>query len=868
MSVSPSSSSPFLGVSPNTSMPAQNQVQHQVLAPELFQGYQPPVGGWDEMLTPTGEFRPHWFPLVKSLRALGSGVDRRWDLSKRLLQDSGVSFRVASDPKGVERPWDLDALPHVISAADWAFLERGLKQRAQVLESVLDDLYGPQTLIRNGVIPASLLFGQQCFLRPIHGLKPKKTWLHHMAFEVARTSQGEWIILADRTQTPTGFGYALENRNATIRVFPEAYQGSPVRRMLPFFDHFRESLQALSPVDRENPRVVLWSEGANQQAYFEQLIVARQLGIPLVEDADLTVRNHCVYVKTLGGLRPVRVILRCTEDYLSDPLELDSYSTRGVPGLLQAVRRGNVVMANALGSGLVGNSSFLPFLPAIAKSLIGEDLVLNSVPTQWCGEPAVVEQVRQSVENKIFKRVGVNAPVKYCEGNSLSDSEKAALLQEMRFRPEHYIVQERLQLSTTPVRIAAGGFQAQPVVVRVFALWNPDGWQILPGGLALTSPSWHSNLISLESATASKDTWVLAEQATPGPIKLRSLFPPVEIARTNMDMPSRVADNMYWLGRYVERAEGQIRVLRVLLQRLNDETHLKEDAELDVLLNWMGQENLIPKTLLNARRQNREPELEEGLLEFLYGSDVNGLRALSTNLRRTVWLVRDRISMDGWRFLHRFEKQFPPANEVPPAGSSAALEVLDEMLLPLIAFSGLVGESMTRGPGWRFLDMGRRIERAFTTAGLLLQGIIRPANREEPVLKMLLNVAESSMTYTARYQAGTQPHAVLDLLLTDGSNPRSIAHQFITLSAHVEELIRGLNPTQRTQEQNQILHLNTQIALAEVQALVDNKEFGIRRELQLLLEDLVVKLPEFSNTLGHRYFSHSEPIRPRDKFQA
>lgn len=855
-----------------SSVPLQNtqfqtqSTQPEIPFPDLFQSYKPPVGGWDEMLTPTGEVRPHWQPLVKSMRGLGSGVSRRWDLSRRLLQDSGISFRLASDPKGAERPWDLDAMPHVISSADWAFLERGLKQRAQLLEDVLNDLYGQQLLIRNGLIPATLLFGQECFLRSVQGLKPKKNWLQQIAFEVARTSQGEWIVLGDRTQTPTGFGYALENRNTTIRVFPEAYQSCHVQRLLPFFDHFRENLQGLSPVDRENPRVVLWSEGASQPAYFEHLIVARQLGIPLVEDADLTVRNHSVYVKTLGGLRPVRVILRCTEDYLGDPLEMNTYSTRGVPGMLQAIRSGNVVVANAMGSGLVGNPSFMPFLPKIAQNLYGEDLVLNSIPTEWCGDANVLQRVRGSVSNTIFKRVGTNAPVECCEGNSLSEGERIALLERLGRNPEHYVVQNHMQLSTTPVRNKQGGFEAQPVVVRVFAIASPDGWEILPGGLSLTSPTWYSNLISLESATATKDTWVISEQVAPGPIKLRSLFPPVEIARTNMDMPSRVADNMFWLGRYVERAEGQIRVLRVLLQRLNDETDLKEDAELDVLLNWMGQENLIPKTLLDARRKNREPELEAGLLNFLYGSDANGLRSLSANLRRTLWLVRDRVSTDAWRFLHRFEKCFPQLGSVMPTTSSAALELLDDMMLPLIAFSGLAGESMTRGPGWRFLDMGRRVERAFATTGLLIQGFVKPEEREEPVLKMLLNVAESSMTYSARYQAGTQAHAVLDLLLTDGSNPRSVAHQLITLSYHVEELIRGLNPTQRTREQNQILQMNTQIALAEVQALVDNKVGGQRLELKVLLEKVIERLPEFSNTLGHRYFSHSEPVRPRERF--
>lgn len=866
MSVPPSSSStPQSGQSQSQS---QSQTQTSAQSFNLFKNYTPPTGGWDELLNPLGEIRPHWESLLKSFRGLGETVvHRRWDIAKRLLQDSGISFRVATDSKPIDRPWDLDALPHLISSQDWAFLERGLTQRARLLEEMVNDLYGQQKLLRNGLIPASLLYGQQCFLRSVHGLKPKKTWLQHIAFEVARTNKGEWLVLGDRTQTPTGFGYALENRNTTIRVFPEAYQSCHVRRLLPFFDHFRDSLHSLSPMERENPRVVLWSEGANQNTYFEQLIVARQLGIPLVEDADLTARNNHIYVKTLGGLRPVRVILRCTEDFLCDPLELNSNPARGVPGLIQAVRAGNVVIANALGSGLVGNASLMPFMPQVARHLLGEDLVINSVPTEWCGDPAVLSRAREENKDVIFKRVGGNGPVECREGNSLSDGERAALFERMRHTPEHYVIQNHLQLSTTPVRTQSGGFQAQPVVVRIFALWSPDGWELLPGGLALTSPAWDSNFISLETATSTKDTWIMSEEPTHGPVKIRSLFPPVEITRTNMDMPSRVADNMFWLGRYVERAEGQIRILRVLLQRLNDETHLNEDYELDVLLSWMVEEHLVPRQLLDARRLNREPELEAGLLKFIFGQEASGLRSLSANLRRTLWLVRDRVSVDAWKFLHRFEKQFPLPGTPQISTISGALEQLDEMILPLIGFSGLAGESMTRGPGWRFLDMGRRIERAFTTAGLLFHGLVKPDEREEPILKLLLSVADSSMTYSNRYQAGTQAHAVLDLLLTDDSNPRSVAYQLSTLSNHVEELIRGLNTSQRTREQNQILHLNTRISLVDVQALVDNKSDGRRKELEVLLDELHTKLPEFSDTLGHRYFSHSDPVRPRERFQ-
>ncbi len=861
MSLPPSASSSALGSSSSETPITQ-------VAQSVFAGYAPPSGGWDELLDPKGGLRPAWLPLINALAPLGNGLGRRVELARKLMKDGGVSFRSLS-PTGkgtVDRPWDLDAIPHVISAADWAYLESGLIQRARLLEQLLADLYGPQKLLRNGLLPVSLLYGQQNFLRSVHGLRPQQTWLHHIAFEVARTSTGQWIVLGDRTQTPTGFGYALENRNTTIRAFSEAYQACHVLRLLPFFDQFRNSLQALSPAERESPRVVLWTEGANQTTYFEQLMMARQLGIPLVEDADLTARNNMIYVKTLGGLRPVRVILRCTEDYYADPLEIASNQMRGVPGLVQAVRAGNVALANALGSGLVGNASLMPFLPAVAPYLLGEELQLPSVPTRWCGDASTVRTVQAGGPGMILKRVGGPGPVECIEHDNLSEGERTALLEKMRYTPEHYVLQYHQQLSTTPVRTAEGRFVAQPVVVRVFALWTPEGWRIMPGGLALTSPAWESNFISLASATATKDTWVLSEEPITGPVKLRPLFPPVEITRINLDLPSRVADNMFWLGRYVERAESQVRVLRVLLERLSDETHISEDAELDVLLRWMASENLVSGTLIEARRLNREPELEKALLEFMFGTGVAGMRTLWENLRRTLWLVRDRMSVDAWRFLTRVEKFLPlspDSNTVP--GAAGAMELLNEILLPLLAFSGLSRESMTRGPGWRFLDMGRRIERAYNTAGLLRQGLVRPEEREEPVLRLLLQVGDSSMTYSARYQVGMQAHAVLDLLLTDETNPRSVAHQLQTLSDHVEELTRGQSLAQRTPEQNQLLSLNTVVMLAQVSPLVNSRLEGKRRDLDQLLDKLLKELPTLSNILTNRYFSHAEAARSREQ---
>lgn len=836
----------------------------------MFDAYRPPDGVRDEMRGADGAVRPAWEPLARSVEELGRvELLRRWEQARRMMREGGVTFTVESDPRGLDRPWELDLIPHLISSEDWKLLEAALAQRARLLERIVGDLYGRQALVRSGLIPPALVFGQQGFLRPVHGMKPPGgRWLHLVAFDVARTERGEWVVLGDRTQTPTGAGYALENRAALIRLLPDSYHECRVRRMVPFFDALREAMIGLSAANRDNPRVALLSPGPEQASYFEQLFLGRHLGFPILEGSDLTVRDNRVYVKTLGGLLPVDVLMRRVDDHQCDPLELDYGSLHGVPGLVQAAHAGGVAVANALGTGVASSPALLPFLPTICRQSMGEDLLMPSAPTEWCGDVRVQRRAAEEFASLVVKEMPAGGRVRATHGAQLSDADRAALLARLRDTPAQFVVQEPVRVSTTPVW-ADGTLLPRRVVVRFFAVASGDGWMVMPGGLALTSPAWESNFVSLENATASKDTWVLSEEPVTAPSVLSPLTAPVRLARSGMDMPSRVADNLFWLGRYVERAEGYVRLLRSLCARLIDETHLEEDAEIDVLLRHLVAQNAIPVSLLRAREECRVEDFERGLVDFVCApNQPANFRSLVANVRRALWLVRDRVSLDAWRFLSQLEARLPAPGAESGVDANAILAALDDLLMPLTAFSGLVGESMTRGPGWRFLDIGRRIERAHAGAGILRHALGRAHQRERSVIQLVLEVGDSGMTYRSRYLSSLQVHAALDLLLADESNPRSVAYQLASLSAHIRELVRGSTHAGMEPEEREITALHTRVRLADVAALAAVDREGAREPLAALLAELDKGLPALSDTLTRRYFSHSDPPRQRDDAEA
>src|ERR1700722_10828584 len=480
-----------------------------------LESYSSDTRRYDELLDSAGGVRAHWRPLIDALASDGAEAVRRGvELARRLIVENGVTYNVYADPQGRDRPWILDPLPILLTAAEWREIELGVTQRAQLLDALLADVYGPQRLLADGTIPAALPFGQPNFLWPCHGITPSGgNWLHVYAVDISRSADGRWWALADRTQTPSGPGYALENRQIVSRVFPDLLGDLGVRSLGSFFVALRENLLRHAP-DAEAPLAVVLTPGAFNETYFEHAYLARQLGLPLVEGHDLTVRGDTVYLKTLGGLRRVHAILRRLDDDFCDPVELRADSALGVPGLIGVVRAGRVVLANGLGSGVLESAAWMGFMPAASERLLGEKLRLPSVATWWCGERLALDYVLEHIERLVIKPAYPNQNFAAVFGRDLAPGARHELVKRLKARPHAYVAQERLGVSQGPVwRSAAGGagtgtgtqgFSARALGIRVYAIATDSGYRVMPGGLARIA-SDSADIVSMQRGGGSKD---------------------------------------------------------------------------------------------------------------------------------------------------------------------------------------------------------------------------------------------------------------------------------------------------------------------------------------------------------------------------
>jgi uncharacterized circularly permuted ATP-grasp superfamily protein/uncharacterized alpha-E superfamily protein len=824
------------------------------LAPEWQ--YAPSQGFFDEVLMTGEQVRPHWAEMAGALGSMGhSGMARRWQQGRRLVRDNGITYNVYGDPENTARPWPLDPIPFIISQEEWKTIEAAVIQRATLLNQILRDLYGTQTLLRDGLLPIELVFPNPSFLRPCWGIEPPEgVFLHSYAADLARSPDGQWWVLADRTQAPSGAGYALENRLVTTRVLPDVFRGSRVQRLARFFQSFRDALEKLAPANRENPRTVLLTPGPYNETYFEHAFLARYLGYTLVEGGDLTVRENRVYLKTLGGLLPVDAIVRRQDDAFCDPLELRPDSVLGVPGLLQAVRSGNVAIANALGSGLAESPAYAAFLPGLCRALLNEELKLPTVATWWCGQEAPLQYVADHLESLVVKPAFPAAWGGEPRGNpifgaKLTNDQRRELIDRVRAEPYRWAAQEQVALSTAPVWEEDGKLQPRHLAVRVYAVSASGGYVAMPGGLTRVSSALDSLVVSIQSGGGSKDTWVLGDAPPSQFTLIKPPTHPLDVSRATFDLPSRAADNLFWLGRYVERLEAAVRTARSILARVFQEDSARAEG-----LN-AGFAILSALGYLSA---TRTATAEAEVLTMLYSAEAShGLIAHVHNVRRLAWLLRDRISPDAWLILNELDQQFSSPSAVSELRTGAAQDLLNRAVLTLSAFGGMVMEGMTRGDGWRFLEIGRRLERALQMTELLRASVPTGDGASGGALEAVLEIADSAITYRSRYLTSLQTDLMLDLLLVDEANPRSIAFQLARLREHVDQLPASQQAIRRPQEARLALALLTAVQLADVRQLA--RRDGKLREA--LLGRLIADLGALSDRLTQAYFIHAARSR-------
>ncbi|WP_444812780.1 circularly permuted type 2 ATP-grasp protein [Variovorax jilinensis] len=774
----------------------------------LYDTASPPEQAAPAPVAPAADDRGGQVPLAPSwahfFEHLGSGgfedLPRRAISLERQIRDNGVTYNVYADADGPQRPWSLDLFPLIVSPESWAQIEAGVLQRVRVLDQVMADVYGPQQLLAEGLLPPALVQGHPGYLRAMHGVRPPgDTWLHIAAFDLARGPDGNWWVMSQRTQAPSGLGYLLENRLAIARQFPQAFANLQVQRLAATYSAMMEGLQRMCPAGQP-PHIALLTPGPYNETYFEHAYLARYLGITLVEGNDLTVRDQRLYLKTLQGLRPVHGLMKRLDDQFLDPLELRPDSTLGVPGLLQAIRAGNVLVANMPGSAFLESPALLGFLPALARRLIGEKLQLPALPTYWCGERAAMEAVLPQLGDCAIKStypdIDSHASFEAVLGAHMGRRELDEWAGRIVRQGEAHTVQNYMPLSQMPTwtqDFGRGHIAQRSMLLRVFAISDgPRSWRVLPGGLARLAGR-DAQIASMQRGGSSADVWVRTKGEVDRTTLLQPHATPASLARHRAPVTSRAAENMFWLGRHTERAENAVRLARLTIDLLAGEDHSSR-----ALMTWLHRlalrNALVPPEVPSLPKSRRV--FERALISELGDVDQGGSVGYSLRcIRQSAAAVRERLSQDHWNQIVRAESDFlrrraEQAGEKAEGGyaAGAALRLLESASTALAAMTGAQTDRMTRDDAWRLLSIGRHIERLSFLSSALEAGFTTGSVHEVSGFEAMVALFDSTITFHARYQQRRDVATLVDLLMLDGDNPRSLSWVTHTLRKRIAKL--------------------------------------------------------------------------------
>jgi len=774
-------------------------------APSLVADYKLLPGIPDEMIDATGQIRPSWIPLISALDELGrEEVASRFERADQYLRDAGVYYRKYDGAEGKERAWPLAHVPLILDESEWLTITRGLTQRAELLETIVADIYGNNELVKRGLLPPELIARNDEFLRPMVGIRPASGhFLHFCAFELGRGPDGGWWVLGDRTQAPSGAGFAVENRVATTRALSDIYGEMHVHRLAGFFRGFRDALTGIAT----DGRVGILTPGQHNETYFEHAYIARYLGFTLLEGEDLVVDNGQVMVRTVSGLQPISVLWRRMDASFVDPLELRYDSHIGTPGLTEALRQGSIAMVNALGTGILETRAFSAFMPNLCRALTGRPPELPSIATWWCGGAAerrhVIDNVDTMMVGSAFATgLAIEDPHGTVVGGALPAVERQTLLTRLEAEGGKFVGQEQVQLSTAPVYVG-GKLEPRPMTLRVYAARTRDGWSVMPGGFARVGSTQDSTAIAMQRGGQAADVWVVSKQ----PVERVTLLPTEGeklVRMSSGSLPSRAADNLIWLGRYAERCEATVRILRAYNARLaeisNPDQPILKDTR--AYLDGLGVDAAEP--------------LPPGLLAAI-DSAVHSASQ-----------IRDRFSPDGWLALTDLRKTARSFAQRVQAGDDATRS-MTVLLRKLAGFSGLVHENMYRFVGWRFLEIGRRLERGIQIAGSVAWCTRKDA--PEGALDLLLEVGDSVMTHRRRYSVSAGVDSYVDLLVLDPLNPRSVRFQIAELYQQLEQLPGGLEDGHLSMAAKAALTLDTELRVTEPEDMTTARLNRLRIEI-------------------------------------
>jgi uncharacterized circularly permuted ATP-grasp superfamily protein/uncharacterized alpha-E superfamily protein len=820
------------------------------------QSYSMELGQHSGLSVAEGEIPPQVKRLLQNIEKIGSKkLENRRREAQRILRDNEATHNVF-DPIDAQRTWQFDPVPLIISVEEWAQLEPGLIQRAKLFNLILEDIYGSRKLLEKGLLPPELIFAHKGFLWPCVGLLPADVrHLNIYSANLTRGKDGRFWVLGDHTQPPFGSGYALENRIVMTSSFPQLFQNFQVHRLAMYFRALRNSLASLARHNKNEPRIVILTPGPEHGAFFEHAYLASYLSYPLVQGGDLIVRDGCVWLKSVGGLRQVDVILRRVEDDLCDPLELRGDSLFGVPGLLEAVRLGNVATANSIGSSVLENPALMAFLPGLCRELLGEELLLPSVATWWCGQPRERQFVLQNIDKLVIKPIYPMPGLPEILPGKLNSTQLDKWRERILANPHLYVGQELASLSTVPAFVT-DKIEPRLSILSTYLTTQEQSYAVMPGGLTRINVDTSGLLIPSQDRGCSKDTWVLTREPDKQ-VNFWRQAPPDQLIQPLLgSLPSRAAENLFWAGRYAERTEATSCLLRSILVNLRDPD---DQRSLDPLLRTLTH---VTSTYPGFVGEDSAEKLADPRAELLsLANDVDrpgSLRASLRALGRSTYVVRDLLPEDAWRVVDNMQRKWNPKLVVSQIGGGRLHNSINKLIQQLSAFSGLTHENMSRETAWLLLNIGRRLERALNLIELLRATLVPcyDPSMEAHMMETVLATSNSLIVFRRRYRSFMQLPTILELLLMDENYPRALAYQLHQLQGHIGALPRE-QPNERPHKDERLIA----DAVAEL-GRTNHKQltqFSSSDRTYPLLEKLLAsqseRLDKLSEALMQLYFS-------------
>lgn len=835
----------------------------------LLRDYRRELYSYDEVIDKKGSLKPHWEALFKALEKLGmTQLNTRNQEIITKLQENGVTYSVYETSDGLNRPWKLDPIPFLIHEDEWKDIARGLQQRAELLNLILKDLYGPRTLVKNKVIPAELVYQNSGFLRSCYDIRlAGKHQLVTYAADIARGPDGRMWVLDNRTQAPSGSGYALENRTVMSSVLPDLAESMYVRRLSPYFTKAQAAISKKFGKGKDDLTIVYLTPGPNNETYFEHAYLASYLGYTLVQGEDLLVRDGYVWLKSVEGLRKVDIIIRRVDDSWCDPLELRADSRLGVPGLLQAMRAGNVTVINPPGVGVVENNAFMAFMHNACRHMLGEELILPSVATWWCGQPKELAYVLDNIPKLIIKKANRDAYRRSTHGKMLSASELADLKREIQANPTEFVAQEEVSFSTTPAFIN-GRIEPRFAALRAFMVGNENGYDVMPGGLTRSSPERDRFTFSNQYGGIGKDTWIVGNQAEKErePIVVPTIVSAATpLLRKQTSLPSRSADNLFWVGRYGERVLATNAFLNILLNAMSLYQNYGgkgQSGHISVLLRSLTHLTLTYPGFVEEddteTLDNPLPEINSLVLDTKRSGSIGSSLEL---FLRAIQSVRDQWNPEIGRAIDSMEGSLFRIRELrkEPTDFRAVQKVLDKLYTRIFTFYGTVSETMARDNAFYLLECGKLIERILSRVSVIRSGLVfkHADHVEHELLDAILQYHHLLGKYRTLYRSQINPIAVLDMVLLESNSRFSLVYQLDLLADYLQKLPDLSQPGRLNPAQKAVLEASTKIKLTDVSRLCEFEEdTNYRPVLDQLMAEITGHVLTASEGISNLYFDH------------